>query len=55
MSKPTGIPARKNSKRKRKNKHIYIYMEEYFKYDETRIAKLKQIWKTITPKNIKRL
>ena len=27
------------------------YMEEYLKDDETRIAKLKQIWKTITPKN----
>ena len=31
------------------------YMEEYLKDDETRIAKLKQIWKTITPKNFKRL
>ena len=30
-------------------------MEEYLKDDETRIAKLKQIWKTITPKNFKRL
>jgi len=31
-------------------------MEEYLKDDETRIAKLKQIWKTIpiTPKKIKR-
>ena len=28
-------------------------MEEYLKDDETRIAKLKQIWKTITPKNFK--
>lgn len=30
-------------------------MEEYLKDDEERIAKLKQIWKTITPKNFKRL
>jgi len=30
-------------------------MEEYLKDDETRIAKLKQIWKTIAPKKIKRL
>ena len=30
-------------------------MEEYLKDDDTRIAKLKQIWKTITPKNLKRL
>ena len=30
-------------------------IEEYLKDDEARIAKLKQIWKTITPKNIKRL
>ena len=29
------------------------YMEEYLKDDEARIAKLKQIWKTITPKNFK--
>ena len=28
-------------------------MEEYLKDDEGRIAKLKQIWKTITPKNFK--
>ena len=28
-------------------------MEEYLKDDEARIAKLKQIWKTITPKNFK--
>ena len=28
-------------------------MEEYLKDDETRIAKLKQIWKTIIPKNFK--
>ena len=30
-------------------------MEEYLKDDEARIAKLKHIWKTITPKKIKRL
>ena len=30
-------------------------MEEYLKHDEARIAKLKQIWKTIKPKNFKRL
>ena len=30
-------------------------MEEYVKDDDTRIAKLKQIWKTITPKNFKKL
>ena len=30
-------------------------MEEYLKDDEVRIAKLKQIWKTITPKKFKRL
>ena len=29
-------------------------MQEYLKDDEARIAKLKQIWKTITPKNFKR-
>jgi len=28
-------------------------MEEYLKDDETRIAKLKQIWKNIAPKNVK--
>ena len=28
------------------------YMEEYLKDDEARIANLKQIWKTITPKNL---
>ena len=28
-------------------------MEEYLKDDEARIAKLKHIWKTITPKKIK--
>ena len=32
-----------------------IYMEEYLKDDEARIANLKQFWKTITPKNFKRL
>jgi predicted glycosyltransferase involved in capsule biosynthesis len=31
------------------------YMEEYLKDDETRIAKLKQIWKTITQKTLKTL
>jgi len=30
-------------------------MEEYLKDDETRIATLKQIWNTITPKNFKLL
>ena len=30
-------------------------IEEYLKDDEGRIAKLKQIWKTITPKHFKRL
>ena len=28
-------------------------MEEYLKDDEARIAKLKQIWKTIAPKKLK--
>ena len=28
-------------------------MQEYLKDDEARIAKLKQTWKTITPKNFK--
>jgi hypothetical protein len=30
-------------------------MEKYLTDDEARIAKLKQIWKTITPKKFKRL
>ena len=30
-------------------------MEEYLKDDETRIAKLKQIWKTIAQKTLKTL
>ena len=49
-------PDRHSSKEKlKKEEKKKTYMEEYLKDDETRIAKLKQIWKTITPKNFKKL
>ena len=40
-------------KLKKEEEKKQTYMEEYLKDDEARIAKLKQIWKTITPKNFK--
>jgi len=43
--------SKKHASRREKQKE----MEEFLKDDEARIAKLKQIWKTITPKNFKRL
>ena len=44
-------------KHKKEEKEKQKEMEEYLKDDGTRIAKLKQIWKTITitPKNFKPL
>ena len=42
-------------KLKKEEEKKQTYMEEYLKDDEARITKLKQIWKTITPKNFKRL
>ena len=38
---------------KKEEEKKHIYMEEYLKGCETRIAKLKHIWKTITPRNFK--
>ena len=39
-------------KLKKEEEKKQTYMEEYLKDDDARIAELKQVWKTITPKKL---
>ena len=55
LSKHLKTDRHSNKEKLKKEEKKHKYMEEYLKDDETRIAKLKQIWKTITQKTLKTL